>query len=127
METWSATILGEPASKSNSRRAVRIHGKPRFIKSAKALTYEKNFLLQVAQYLPPAPITGLLAAEIRIWYGSRRPDLDPSLILDILQRSGVIKNDRQVREIHSFWNLDPPNPRAYIRLTPLPENYGLPS
>jgi predicted unusual protein kinase regulating ubiquinone biosynthesis (AarF/ABC1/UbiB family) len=39
--------------------------------------------------------------------------LDESLILDLLQ--GVIyKNDRQVKEKHVYWGLDPANPRTEI-------------
>ena len=39
------TIHGEPASKANSRRFVLIGGKPRFIKSKKAL-----FILKLLTY-----------------------------------------------------------------------------
>ena len=34
---WEATIMGEPASKSNQRQIVRMGGRPRLIKSKKAL------------------------------------------------------------------------------------------
>lgn len=68
-------------------------------------------------------------AHITIWYGSRRPDLDESLILDLLQvdpkkykdNKGVILNDRQVREKHIYWRLDPANPRCEIKLEEKPE------
>ena len=36
----TGTIPGEPASKANSRQLVTIHGRPAFIKSAKARAYE---------------------------------------------------------------------------------------
>jgi hypothetical protein len=39
MNKVSFTILGEPASKSNSRRVVRFGGMSRLIKSQKALNY----------------------------------------------------------------------------------------
>ena len=39
-----------------------------------------------------------------IYYSSRRPDLDESLILDLMQ--GVIyKNDRQVKQKNIYWGL----------------------
>ena len=41
----SLVIRGELASKSNSRRLVTIGGKPRFIKSAKALAFEQFALM----------------------------------------------------------------------------------
>ena len=44
---WEATILGEPASKSNQRRIVKMGGRPRLIKSKKALSYARGFGLQV--------------------------------------------------------------------------------
>ena len=36
-------IMGEPASKSNSRRLVTIRGRPAFIKSKNANVYVKAF------------------------------------------------------------------------------------
>jgi hypothetical protein len=121
------TILGEPASKANSRMNVMIGGVSRSIKSRKALGYTKMFRDQM-----PADVTPLeqpCVAHITIWYASRRPDLDESLILDLLQvdekkykdTKGVILNDRQVREKHVYWKLDPANPRCKIRLVEQPE------
>ena len=40
---YECVVKGEPASKSNSRRLVTIGGRPRFIKSKKALDYVKAF------------------------------------------------------------------------------------
>jgi Holliday junction resolvase RusA-like endonuclease len=48
-----------------------------------------------------------------IFYASRRPDLDESLILDLLQDVAYV-NDRQVKEKHIYWGLDEENPRAEI-------------
>lgn len=104
-------ILGEPASKANSRKMVLIGGSPRLIKSSKALSYAEAFKLQAK---PAAKLLeGDVAVHIRIWYASRRPDLDESLILDLLQ--GVAyANDRQVKEKHIYWGLDKENPRCEI-------------
>lgn len=56
---------------------------------------------------------GDLRITIRIWYASRRPDLDASLIFDLLQ--GIVyTNDRQIKEQHLYWGLDKENPRAEI-------------
>jgi Holliday junction resolvase RusA-like endonuclease len=46
--------------------------------------------------------------------------LDESLILDLLQGL-VYKNDRQVKERHTYWGLDPENPRAEIIIEQLPK------
>ena len=107
------SILGEPASKSNSRRAVLIKGKMRFIKSQKALNYSSMFKQQCNSNLKI--LSGDVVIEIKIFYASRRPDLDESLILDLLQ--GVVyENDRQVKEKHIIWGLDKENPRAEIKV-----------
>jgi Holliday junction resolvase RusA-like endonuclease len=109
-------ILGEPASKANSRRVVKIGGMSRMIKSAKALSYSDAFKAQAKPINPL--LQGDVCVTIHIWYASRRPDLDESLILDLLQ--GVLyMNDRQVKEKHIYWHLDRDNPRCEIICKPL--------
>lgn len=104
-------VYGEPASKANSRKFVTIGGRPRIIKSEKALAYADAFKQQ-AKPLNPL-IEGDVRVSMKIWYASRRPDLDESLILDLMQ--GVFYlNDRQVKEKHIFWGLDKDNPRTEI-------------
>ena len=104
------TVLGEPASKANSRRIVKFGNLSRMIKSQKALDYSSAFKRQVKT---SRLLAGDIVVEMTIWYASRRPDLDESLILDLLQ--GVAyTNDRQVKEKHIYWGLDKENPRAEI-------------
>jgi Holliday junction resolvase RusA-like endonuclease len=104
-------IFGEPASKSNSRKIVRFGGVSRLIKSEKALNYSDMFKHQCRPLA--CLMTGDLRVTLRIYYASRRPDLDETLILDLMQ--GLIyENDRQVKERHAYWGLDPENPRAEI-------------
>lgn len=139
------TILGEPASKANSREIVMIgrgeNRRPMVRKSDKALAYETDALRQI----PPAArqrLEGPLRMTLRIFYASERPDLDESLILDVLQdrwgkmpdpnkalgmapprvlvQAGVYRNDRQVRERHVFHAIDKRNPRAEIVVEPIP-------
>jgi Holliday junction resolvase RusA-like endonuclease len=108
-------VNGEPASKANGRRVVRIGGISRSIKSKKALSYADAFLLQVQPVEPL--LEGELAMTLHIYYASQRPDLDESLILDLLQ--GVLyKNDRQVRERHVYHFIDKLNPRTEIWVRP---------
>jgi Holliday junction resolvase RusA-like endonuclease len=111
-------IFGEPASKSNSRRMVRLGGVSRLIKSEKALNYSDVFKQQCR---PLAKLmTGDLRVTLHIYYASRRPDLDETLILDLMQ--GLIyENDRQVKERHAYWGLDPENPRAEILIERIEE------
>lgn len=127
------TILGEPASKANSRQIVTIGGRPSSIKSKKARGYEADALPQI-----PASarvrLEGPVCVTLRIWYASERPDLDESVVLDVLQdrwsrrdsngrrellQAGVYRNDRQVREKHVYHAIDKRNPRVEIIVEPL--------
>ena len=116
----SFVIHGEPASKANSRKIVLINGKPRVIKSQKALNYCKDFAKQ-CPYLDVL-LEGDLAVYIEIFYASRRPDLDESLILDEMQGK-VYKNDRQVKVKKIYWGLDKDNPRTVISISKLEEDF----
>lgn len=59
-----------------------------------------------------------------LYYASRRPDLDESLVMDCLQ--GVVyKNDRQIKVKHIYWGLDKANPRCEIIIEPLQKELGL--
>lgn len=110
---YEKTVFGEPASKSNSSRIIRRGRHISLIKSLKAMSYSDTFKMQVP--IMPDLIDGDLRLDIEIYYHSRRPDLDESLILDLLQ-DRVYRNDRQVKERHSYWNLDKNNPRIFIRI-----------
>jgi Holliday junction resolvase RusA-like endonuclease len=110
-------VYGEPASKANSRRLVSFKRKggagtrPALIKSQKALDYNDAFRLQCPKLSPL--MEGDVSVTITIYYATRRPDLDESVILDAMQGL-VYLNDRQVKEKHIFWGLDKTNPRAEI-------------
>jgi len=113
MRSVRLILHGEPASKANSRRLVTIRGQARLIKSQKALDY----VAAVKRTYPP--LAPLLEGDLRmtadVYYASRRPDLDVSLILDALEGIAY-RNDRQVREMHLYHHLDRANPRAEITL-----------
>ena len=110
------TIAGEPASKSNSRRFVSIRGRPAFIKSKKAIDYSKNFELQCPTY--DTLYEEDLAIAIKIFYQSKRPDLDESLVLDLLQGK-VYKNDRSIKLKYVEWGLDREFPRILVVVGPV--------
>ena len=90
----------------------------RLIKSQKALDYSEVFRMQCPAITPL--MSGDIRMHITIYYASRRPDLDESLILDLLQGL-VYVNDRQVKERHTYWGLDPKNPRTEIIIEQLPK------
>ncbi|OGA95027.1 MAG: hypothetical protein A3E79_06600, partial [Burkholderiales bacterium RIFCSPHIGHO2_12_FULL_61_11] len=134
--------------KANSRKIVTIAGRPSSIKSEKARDYE----YQAVRQIPPAArqaLEGPVSVTLRIFYASERPDLDESVILDVLQhrwskakkhketgvvlvpreivQKGVYCNDRQVREKHVFHAIDRKNPRAEITVELLHELTEQPS
>lgn len=127
------TLLGEPASKANSRKLVELPKKsggtrPASIKSDKARAYVTSALQQVP-LAARQRLAGRIRMTLRIFYASERPDLDESVILDVLQdqwrgkgndrelvQAGVYRNDRQVRERHVFHGIDRDNPRAEIEV-----------
>lgn len=136
-------ILGEPASKANSRKIVTIAGRPSSIKSDKAREYERNALKQI----PPryrVRYSGPVSVTLTIYYATERPDLDESVVLDVLQdryetvkvgdekvrqlaQKGVYRNDRQVREKHVYHGIDKANPRTHVSILPLmPQQAELP-
>lgn len=109
------TILGEPCSKANSRIMIVNKGKRRCIKSANAQAYVDSFLWQVRQSRWPC-LEGNVMLICNIYYASYRKDLDESLIMDCLQKSGILNNDRQIKEKHIYHRIDKKNPRAQIEL-----------
>ena len=77
-------------------------------------------------------LEGPVRVTIRIFYASERPDLDESVVLDVLQdryhgkgehrelvQHGVYRNDRQVREKHVYHGIDRAAPRAEITVEAL--------
>ena len=113
-------ISGEPRSKANNR--ILLWKQKRIIKNKKAQDYVNNFILQGAivrnKYRDTIqfPIESVIVLTACLYYASHRPDLDESLVMDGLEKSGIIKNDRQIREKHIYWKLDKENPRAKILL-----------
>ena len=101
------------------------------IKSSEALAYEKNAAMQIPSSAL-LMLEGKLRITVRAFYASERPDLDCSVLFDVLQpryaklcgkrvmaRRGVICNDRQLREQHLYHGVDKNNPRAEIEIETL--------
>lgn len=102
----SLFIHGQPPRKSNSRRIVTNHrtGKPMLIKSPEALAWVNSALEQIR----PTDCQGIGSAEhpiratFNVYYETRRPDLSVELVKDVLQKAGVISDDRHIYEEHSY-------------------------
>jgi|TARA_R100001244_G_C5118409_1_gene122906 Holliday junction resolvase RusA-like endonuclease len=116
---YKGIIYGEPASKANSRKIVMFGKRPAIIKSQKARDYVVTFQKQCL--ILDELITEDVCVEITIFYASRRPDLDESVILDCMQ-DFIYKNDRQVKKKIICWGLDRENPRAEIKVSLLEED-----
>ena len=113
LEVYNGIIYGEPASKANSRKIVMFGKRPAIIKSQKARDYVKAFEKQCKKL--PKLVTDDLVVEMTIYYASRRPDLDESVVLDCMQ-GFIYKNDRQVKKKIINWGLDRDNPRSEIKV-----------
>ena len=138
------TIKGEAASKANSREIVtrkmrdaqgKLKTRAMSIKSEKARDFERTAQLQIPASAR-VEFEGPVRVVMRIFYASERPDLDESVVLDVMQskyqtvrrkgkdvrecvRRGVYMNDRQVRQKFILHGIDRNNPRCEIRVYPL--------
>lgn len=108
-------VEGQAASKSNTRRKFRNQktGLDFFAKSERAEVFKDVFLGQCPKFYPL--LDGDLFAYLRLYYASRRPDLDETLLLDLMQGC-VYNNDRQVKGRLTLWGLAPGRPRVEVTL-----------
>lgn len=117
---WRLMVPGELKSGKNRRRLIRAGNLPRSILSKEAAIYSESF----RAYAKPLPEDKLLTSPLRLWvriyYSSRRPDLEESLLFDLLE--GVIyRNDRQVWDKHVSKWFDTEHPRVEIEAEELSE------
>lgn len=105
------TIYGDVVSKSNQYRIITINGHASLKKSDAVKEFEKKFYLQ--NPLRNANITGFFEIYLDAYFSSNRKDLDGAfkLVLDTLQSSGTIKNDRNCVKIQAQKFVDRNNPR----------------
>jgi Holliday junction resolvase RusA-like endonuclease len=117
------TIFGQLPSIKNRRRLIPGKGarRPMIIKSKEAMDYEQAFLMAIPQRMRVG-YDGPVSVKVRVWYQSRRSDLSTELLLDLLQKSGIILNDRQVHHIESFKGLDKENPRLHFTVSKWEDN-----
>lgn len=80
--------------------------------------FARDFMLQV----PPSArrsIGGLkkpLRAEIIVYYPSMRSDVDVEGVYDLLQKAGVVRNDRYIRQKSVIGRVDKKDPRVEITI-----------
>ena len=122
--TMTFTLYGTLQQKGNSRRIFRSGktGRPIMVKSAAANALVNDFLSQLAKFKHTVcadtvlPIMDAVSLTATIYYPNLRHDLEASLLCDILQKGGIIGNDRQIKEMHLYHALDRNKPRAEVSL-----------
>jgi len=94
------TIYGEVPSKKNAWR----HGKDGVYLPKTQQKALDDLQLQMQVHKPRKPLEGSLAVMIEIG-GHTNKDLDNQVttLLDLLQKAGIIKNDKDVEDIHAWY------------------------
>ena len=112
------TIPGNLQRKDNQRRIVKVRGKPLVIKSKSALAYARSFMEQVPECARQA--YGDTDHPLALWahahYQSNRSDLSVELLKDLLEKAGVVSNDRWIKAELLFASIDRDNPRVEIEI-----------
>lgn len=110
-------LWGTVPNKSNRRRLFRVGGRPMFAKSIEAVDLEEKFKVVVlASCLGRTRLVGatserdlkkglpILYLQAHV-YGDFIRDLDLELLPDLLQKNGLINNDRAIRRKRYDWSL----------------------
>lgn len=112
-------VRGTLRRKGNSRRIVKPKGQNwRVIKSEKSLNYAEDFAKQITgdMKLELGNKDQHLRMDVIVYYPNFRYDLSVELLKDLLQATGVLKDDRWIREEHLYAFIDKTNPRVKVRL-----------
>ena len=122
-QVLSFEATGNLPRKSNQRRIAKIKAKgggtrPIIIKSKDALAFEQSFLSQVPKVCKQG--LGSEAEPLLLWahvfYRSNRSDLSVELLKDLLEKAGVVSNDRWIKAEMLFGSVDRDRPRMEIVL-----------
>ena len=114
----SMTVFGNLPSLKNRRRFIPGAGnrRPMLIKSSEALQYEQAFLMAIPKRMRVG-YEGQVSVKVRVHYQSRRSDLSTELLFDLLQKSGIIKNDNQIMHTEAWKGKDADNPRVHFTVS----------
>lgn len=113
------TIYGQPPSKSNSYKIIKLGRIHKLGKTDVTKRYEQSFFMQCS--LRRKMISKRFKITLDVYFSSDRPDLDNAqkIILDCLQTCEAIKNDRLCSEIHARKLIDKKNPRIEFTIEEL--------
>lgn len=106
---------GLPSGKNN----YRISGRGMF-RNRKVINYEDHFLTELMVLKLKKRhkmIKDPVALVAQVWFKDMRRDVDTILLCDLLQKGGVIENDRQIRiKLINGLELDDKKPRVEFGL-----------
>jgi Holliday junction resolvase RusA-like endonuclease len=113
----SLTIYGALASMKN-RRIPTKRNPYVTIPNKSAQSFARTFLEQVPRSACRCigSLKRPLRAKVTVYYPSMRSDVDAELVFDLLQKAGVIRNDRYIREKHIIGRIDKESPRVEIEV-----------
>jgi Holliday junction resolvase RusA-like endonuclease len=125
------TILGQTYSLKNTRDIFPIKAekgskcpyckKPLrmiTVPNSKAKQFERDFKNQIPHSAQQG-LLGAVRADIEIFYPSNLQDLDEALVLDLMEKYGVVGNDRQVVAKYVTKRICPENPRVHVQIHPV--------
>lgn len=109
------TVYGKLASMKNGRIPLK-RNPYKTIPNDDCRTFERSFMSQVPRkaMLALGSLDRLLWSKVTVYYPSMRSDLDCAFVYDLLQKSGVVRNDRYIREKYERGLIDAKNPRVEI-------------
>jgi len=114
----SFTIFGQCWSLKNGRIPIMSKGRVIFIPNDKVKAFDKQFAIQIPRSCQVGIATPV-HVEIEIFYPTNLQDLDEAIVLDLMQKYGVLVNDRQVVSKYVTKRIDPENPRVIVKVEPV--------
>lgn len=113
------TIHGSPKSKSN-HSLVNADGKKILPKNSPYALYEKEIVHSILDQVGECKFKGKIICVLSVYFKerNRHPDLNnmPKSICDGIEKSGIIKNDRDIVSVFLEENYDNTNPRVEVSL-----------
>lgn len=112
-------IRGQVPSKSNCYKVIKKCGHASLAKQKVLKEYEKSFFLQCPER--DRKLKGYFELHVKVFYRSNLPDLDNALkiLLDCLQMTKTIDNDRYCTKIIAEKFVDKENPRVEYIIIPV--------
>lgn len=111
------TVYGKCASLKNRRIPTKQN--PRVtIPNPEYQEFARQFALQVPRWARRSlgSLKKPLKARIIVYYPSMRSDVDAEGVYDLLQKCGVVQNDRYIRHKEVIGRVDKLNPRVEIEI-----------